>query len=88
MWCAGIFGASPGRHVSPLPAALEHQERSTIGPNATVVVRLVGGPADGLVFVVPQRNLPKIFGIGYPVTRYEAERGTGEVHIFRYVAVH
>ena len=30
---------------------------------ATVVIRLVGGPADGLVFVVPQRNLPKLVGI-------------------------
>jgi hypothetical protein len=46
-----------------------------IDPFGTVVIRLVGGPADGLVFVVPQANIPKFFGVGYPVSRYEPEAG-------------
>jgi hypothetical protein len=58
-----------------------------IDPFGTVVVRLVGGPANGLVFVVPQRNLPKFVGIGYPVSRYQPQAGNGDVRIFRYVSV-
>jgi hypothetical protein len=56
--------------------------------NGMVVVRLVGGPADGLVFRVPEPGLPKFIGVGYPVLRYEPEPGTSEVRIFRYVVVH
>jgi hypothetical protein len=51
------------------------------------VVRLVGGPADGQVFVVPQDKLPPFFGVGYPVSRYEPEAGDGDVYIFSYVGV-
>jgi hypothetical protein len=58
-----------------------------IDPSGTVVIRLVGGPADGLVFVVPQANIPKFFGVGYPVSRYEPEAGDGDVRIFRYDGV-
>jgi hypothetical protein len=61
---------------------------STIDPYGTVVVRLVGGPVDGFVFVVPRRNLPKFFGVGYLVSRYEPEAGDGDVRIFRYVELH
>jgi hypothetical protein len=39
------------------------------------------------VFVVPQTNVPRFFGIGYPVFRYEPEAGNGDVRIFRYVSV-
>ena len=56
--------------------------------NGTLVVRLVGGPADGLVFRVREPELPKFIGVGYPVLRYEPEPRTGEVRIFRYVVVH
>jgi hypothetical protein len=53
----------------------------------TVVIRLVGGPADGQVFVVPQTNLPKFVGVGYPVARYEPQAGNDDVRIFRCVSV-
>jgi hypothetical protein len=53
----------------------------------TLAIRLVGGPADGLVFVVPQANIPKFFGVGYPVAKYEPQAGNGDVRIFRYVGV-
>jgi hypothetical protein len=43
-----------------------HQGDWTIDLYGTVVVRLVGGPAEGLVFVVPQSNLPKFVGVGFP----------------------
>lgn len=55
---------------------------------STVVVRLVGGPADGLGFVVPQRNLPKFFGVGHPVSNYFPEPGNAAVRLFRYVENH
>jgi hypothetical protein len=45
------------------------------------VVGLVGGPANGLVFVVPHMNLPKFVGVGFPVFRYQPEAGNGEVRI-------
>jgi hypothetical protein len=54
----------------------------------TVVVRLVGGPADELVFVVPQDNLPKFVGVGYPVSKYVPQPSNGEVRLFHYVALH
>jgi hypothetical protein len=56
-------------------------------PYGTAVIRLVGGPANGLVFVVPQARIPRFFGIGYSVSRYEAQAGNGDVRIFRYVSV-
>ena len=67
--------------------ALAERAQELTGEQVTsaVVVRLVGGPADELVLVVPQRNLPKFFGIGYPVSRYVPDPGTGEVRLFRYV---
>jgi hypothetical protein len=55
---------------------------------STVVVRLVGGPADGLVFAVPQRNVPKFFGVGYPVSNYFPQPGNAAVRPFRYVENH
>jgi hypothetical protein len=55
---------------------------------STVVVRLLGGPADGLVFVVPQRNVPKFFGVGYPVSNYFPQPGNAAVRLFRYVENH
>jgi hypothetical protein len=39
------------------------------------------------VFVVPQENIPKFFGVGYPVARYEPQAGNGDVRIFRQVTV-
>jgi hypothetical protein len=36
---------------------------------------------------MPQANIPKFFGVGYPVARYEPEAGNGDVRIFRYVSV-
>lgn len=54
-------------------------------PPFRVVIRLVGGPADGQVFVVPQ--LPKFFGVGCPVSRYEREAVDGDVRIFRHATV-
>jgi hypothetical protein len=52
-----------------------------------IAVRLVGGPADGLILSVPEANLPLFFGVGFPVSRYEPEPGEGDVRIFRYVSV-
>jgi hypothetical protein len=60
------------------------------GPSVALtpgVVYLVGGPADGQMFVVPQNRLPPFLGVGYPVSRYEPEVGNGDVRIFRYVSV-
>jgi hypothetical protein len=50
-----------------LPAGLN------IDQFGTVAVRLVGGPADGFVFAVPQTNLPQFVGVGYPVSRYDSQ---------------
>jgi hypothetical protein len=61
--------------------------RVTIAKFGTVVIRLVGGPADGFVFSVPQSNLPKFVGVGDPVSRYEPEAGNGDVPIYRYITV-
>jgi hypothetical protein len=54
---------------------------------AAVVIRLVGGPANGLVFAVRANAIPRFLGVGYPVSRYEPEPGNGDVRIYRYVAV-
>jgi hypothetical protein len=58
-----------------------------IDPFGTVVIRLVGGPADGFVFSAPAINLPRFVGLGYPVSRYEPEAEDGDIRIFRYVSV-
>ena len=67
--------------------ALAERAQDLIGQQvtSTVVVRLVGGPADGLVFAVPHRNLPKFFGVGYPVSNYFPQLGNAAVRLFRYV---
>ena len=54
---------------------------------ATVVVRLIGGPADGLVFEVLEGRVPEFIGIGYPVSPYVSEAVVGDVRVFRYVAI-
>jgi hypothetical protein len=59
----------------------------TIDSHGTVAIRLVGGSANDFVFVVPQTNLLKFFGVGYPVSRYEPEAGNDDVLLFRYVSV-
>jgi len=55
--------------------------------NATVVVRFIGGPADGLVFEVLEGRLPEFIGIGFPVSPYVSEAVFGNVRVFRYVAI-
>jgi hypothetical protein len=62
----GAVGALPAYSQPIKPATGNTQQSSAV---ITVVVRLVGGPADGLVFVVPQRNLSKFFGVSYPILR-------------------
>ena len=64
------------------------QELTAQQVTSTVVVRLVGGPADGLSFAVPQRNLPKFFGVGYPVSNYCPQLSNAAVRLFRYVENH
>jgi hypothetical protein len=54
---------------------------------AVVAIRLVGGPASGLVFTVAVNAVPRFFGVGYPVSRYEPEPGDGALRIFRHVGV-
>ena len=56
-----------------------------MGPGERVVVRLVGGPADGFVFPVPVDKVPARVGVGYPVATYHCDAGYGDVRIFRYV---
>ena len=70
--------------------ALAERAQELIGQQvtSTVVVRLVGGPADRLVFAVPQRNVPKFFGVGYPVSNYFPQPGNAAVRLFRYVENH
>ena len=58
-----------------------------VAPGITLAVRLVGGPADGLVLSVPEANLPPFFAVGFPVSRYETGSGKADVRIFRYVSV-
>lgn len=53
----------------------------------TVVVRFIGGPADGLVFEVLEGSLPEFIGMGYPVSPYVSQPPIGSVRVFRYVAV-
>lgn len=53
------------------------------GPNA--IIRFVGGPANDLVLTVPADKVPRFFGVGKPIARYEPVVGVGEVQIFRYV---
>lgn len=55
--------------------------------NPTVVVRFIGGPADGLVFEVLEGSLPEFIGMGYPVSPYVSQPPIGSLRIFRYVAV-
>lgn len=50
-----------------------------------VVIRLVGGLTDGLVFPVPAGKVPPRFGVGYPVATYHSDAGNGEVRMFRYI---
>ena len=54
---------------------------------AVVAIRLVGGPANGLVFTIPVNAVPRFVGVGYPVSRYEPEPSKGNVRIYRHVAV-
>ena len=68
-------------------AAATEKAKLTVDKFGIVVIRLVGVRAAGMVFVVPQRNLPKFFGVGYPVSRYEPQDGKGDVRIYRYVTV-
>ena len=56
-------------------------------PFNAIVVRFVGGPADGLVFEVLEGKLPEFFGIGYPVSPYVSQGAIGDIRIFRYVSV-
>jgi hypothetical protein len=49
---------------------------------------LVGGPADGFVLRVPVNAVPRFFGVGYPVSRYEPDPGNGDVRIYRHVVLH
>lgn len=55
--------------------------------NSTVVVRFIGGPADGLVFEVLEGSLPEFIGMGYPLSPYVSQPPIGPVRVFRYVAV-
>ena len=72
----------------PSPALKEFSRGDwTIDSYGTVVVRLIGGPADGFVFVVPPSNVPKFAGVGYPICCYEPDAGNGDVRIFRYVSI-
>ena len=52
---------------------------------AKLILRLVGGPADGFVFAVPATKVPRFVGVGV-TTRYEREPSNGEVLIYRLVA--
>ena len=56
-------------------------------PNATLVVRFIGGPADGLVFEVLEGRLPEFIAVGYPVSPYVSEAVVAGVRLFRYVAI-
>ena len=51
---------------------------------AKAVVRLIGGPADGFVFIVPLTKIPPFVAVGHPVAAYERERGDGEVICYRF----
>jgi hypothetical protein len=48
------------------------------------VVRLIGWPADGFVFIVPVTKIPPFVAAGRPVARYEREAGDGEVICYRF----
>lgn len=52
-----------------------------------LVIRLIGGPVDGLVFTLPVNAVPPFIGIGYPAARYEPEPGEGDVRIYRHVTL-
>jgi hypothetical protein len=58
----------------------------TINLDGKIVIRLVGGPAEGSVFAVPADKVPSFIAVGHPVARYQNEPGDGIVRIFRYVA--
>ena len=68
-----------------LDEALSHERGRALNP--TVVVRFIGGPADGLVFEVLEGSLPEFIGMGYPVSPYVSQPPIGSVRVFRYVAV-
>jgi hypothetical protein len=61
--------------------------RMNVGEQPSVVVRFIGGPADGLVFEVLEGSLPEFIGMGYPVSPYVSQGPIGSVRVFRYVAV-
>jgi hypothetical protein len=50
-----------------------------------VVVRLIAGPADGLVFSVPFRQIPPFVGFG-AFARYERVAGEGDVISYMFTA--
>jgi hypothetical protein len=52
-----------------------------------LVIRLIGGPVDGLIFTLPVNAVPPFIDIGYPAARYEPEPGEGEVRIYRHVTL-
>jgi hypothetical protein len=52
-----------------------------------LVIRLIGGPGDGLVVTLPVNAVPPFIGVGYPAARYELEPGEGEVRTYRHVTL-
>jgi hypothetical protein len=53
---------------------------------AKAVIRLIGGPADGFVFIVPVTKIPPFVAAGRPVARYERELSDGEVICYRFAS--
>ena len=75
--------------LPPARAGID-QDRQRLSPinmaedqYAVVVIRLVGGPADGFVLRVPVNAVPKFF-----VSRYEPEPGNGDVRVYRHMVFH
>ena len=49
---------------------------------AKVAIRLIAGPADGVVLSIPAQRLPLFFFVG-PHARYEQIAGEGDVICYR-----
>jgi hypothetical protein len=51
---------------------------------AKVVIRLIGGPADAFLFIVPVDKIPQFVAVG--AAKYERELGDGEVIGYRFAS--
>ena len=48
------------------------------------VIRLVGGPADGFVFAIPDEQMPPLFVSVGPAATYERAADDGDVICYRF----